>query len=187
MRQVAPTVGSAALCNTGCATGNGGFISRRKASRTTAGASSRHRGCRASMAIWVGRAPMPRSISSRPPQTISSAWVIARTKEAGLRGNFTTAGGRGDWKLGLFRIDSQNDIIQVASTLQGRGVFQNVPATRRQGLEAGAQYQTGQYLVYANYAFIDATYQFSGELASPNNPFADANGNIFVTPGKQIH
>jgi iron complex outermembrane receptor protein len=40
--------------------------------------------------------------------------------------------------------------------------------------------------VYANYAFIDATYQFSGELASPNNPFADENGNIFVTPGKQI-
>src|SRR5262249_7853866 len=30
------------------------------------------------------------------------------------------------------------------------------------------------------------TYQFSGRLASPNNPFADANGDIFVTPGKQI-
>jgi iron complex outermembrane receptor protein len=112
--------------------------------------------------------------------------VVARTREAGLRGNINTAGGRGDWKLGLFRTDSQNDIIQVASVLQGRGVFQNVPATRRQGLEAGAQYQTGQYLLYANYAFIDATYQFSGTLASPNNPFADANGNIFVTPGKQI-
>jgi len=66
------------------------------------------------------------------------------------------------------------------------GVFQNIPLTRRQGVEAGAQYQTGQYLVYANYAFIDATYQFSGALASPNNPFADANGNIFVTPGNQI-
>jgi iron complex outermembrane receptor protein len=112
--------------------------------------------------------------------------VVARTYEAGLRGNINTAGGRGDWKLGLFRTDSRNDIVQVASVLQGRGVFQNVPATRRQGLEAGAQYQTGQYLVYANYAFIDATYQFSGPLASPNNPFADANGNIFVTPGKQI-
>ncbi|HET9244589.1 MAG TPA: TonB-dependent receptor [Xanthobacteraceae bacterium] len=112
--------------------------------------------------------------------------VVARTREAGLRGNINTAGGRGDWKLGLFRIDSQNDIIQVASVLQGRGVFQNVPATRRQGLEAGAQYQTGPYLVYANYAFIDATYQFSGKLASPNNPFADENGDIFVTPGKQI-
>jgi iron complex outermembrane receptor protein len=112
--------------------------------------------------------------------------VVARTREAGLRGNINTAGGRGDWKLGLFRTDSESDIIQVASALQGRGVFQNVPATRRQGLEAGAQYQTGQYLVYANYAFIDATYQFSGALSSPNNPFADANGNIFVTPGNQI-
>src|SRR6516162_8420624 len=112
--------------------------------------------------------------------------VVARTREAGLRGNINTAGGRGDWKLGLFRTDSQNDILQVQSVLQGRGVFQNVPATRHQGLEAGAQYQTGQYLVYANYAFIDATYQFFGTLASPNNPFADENGNIFVTPGKQI-
>ena len=112
--------------------------------------------------------------------------VVAKTVEAGLRGNINTASGRGDWKLGLFHTDSQNDIIQVASVLQGRGVFQNVPLTRRQGLEAGANYQTGQYLVYANYAFIDATYQFSGKLASPNNPFADANGDIFVTPGKQI-
>jgi len=48
-------------------------ISRPKASRTTAGASSRHRGCRGSMAISVGRAPMPRFISSRPRQTTSSA------------------------------------------------------------------------------------------------------------------
>jgi iron complex outermembrane receptor protein len=53
-------------------------------------------------------------------------------------------------------------------------------------VEAGANYQTEKYLVYANYAFIDATYQFSGKLASPNNPFADADGNIFVSPGKQI-
>jgi iron complex outermembrane receptor protein len=112
--------------------------------------------------------------------------VVARTREAGLRGNINTAGGRGDWKLGVFRTDSESDIVQVASVLQGRGVFQNVPATRRQGLEAGAQYQTPQYLVYVNYAFVDATYQFTGLLSSPNNPFADANGNILVTPGDQI-
>src|SRR6516225_12470565 len=84
--------------------------------------------------------------------------VVAKTVEAGFRGNINTGSGRGDWKLGLFHTDSQNDIIRVASVLQGRGVFQNVPLTRRQGLEAGAQYQSGQYLVYANYAFIDATY-----------------------------
>ena len=96
------------------------------------------------------------------------------------------AGGRGDWKLGLFRTDSESDIIQVASVLQGRGVFQNVPATRRQGVEAGVNYQTQQYLLYANYAMVDATYQFTGLLASPNNPSANANGDILVTPGKQI-
>jgi iron complex outermembrane receptor protein len=112
--------------------------------------------------------------------------VVARTKEVGLRGNINGAGGRGDWKLGLFRTDSESDIIQVASVLQGRGVFQNVPGTRRQGLEAGVNYQTPQYLVYANYALVDATYQFTGLLASPNNPSADANGDVLVTPGKQI-
>jgi iron complex outermembrane receptor protein len=112
--------------------------------------------------------------------------VVARTKEVGLRGNFNNAGGRGDWKLGLFRTDSESDIIQVASVLQGRGVFQNVPATRRQGVEGGVNYQTSRYLVYANYAMVDATYQFTGLLASPNNPSADANGDILVTPGKQI-
>src|SRR5262249_17529129 len=53
--QAAPTAGSAAPCNTGCATGNGGSIWQRKASRTTAGATSRHRGWRASTAISAGR------------------------------------------------------------------------------------------------------------------------------------
>src|SRR5262249_58839163 len=96
------------------------------------------------------------------------------------------AGGAGEWKLGLFATDRKTAITRAPGGLKARGVLQSAPATRRQGLEAGAQYQTGQYLVYANYALIDATYQFSGKLASPNNPFADADGNIFVVPGKQI-
>src|SRR5262249_54155213 len=91
-----------------------------------------------------------------------------------------------EWNVGLFRANSTNDILQVASPLQGRGVFQNVPATRRQGLETGAQYQSEQWLLYASYNFLDATYQFTGDLPSPNNPFADDDGNIHVTPGKHI-
>src|SRR5262245_2587134 len=83
---------------------------------------------------------------------------------------------------------SQRRSSSAARTRKALSV-QNVPLTRRQGVEAGADYRTEKYLVYANYAFIDATYQFSGELASPNNPFADANGNIFVTqiPGIPRH
>ena len=103
-----------------------------------------------------------------------------------MRGNVKVNGGGLDWKLGLFRTDSEHDIIQTASVLQGRGVFQNVPGTRRQGLEAGAQYQAAPWLFYVNYALVDATYQFTGLLASPNNPSADANGNILVTPGNHI-
>ena len=49
--------------------------------------------------------------------------VVAKTVEAGFRGSINAGSGRGDWKLGLFHTDSQNDIIQVASALQGRGVF----------------------------------------------------------------
>jgi Pterin 4 alpha carbinolamine dehydratase len=60
------------------------------------------------------------------------------------------------------------------------------PGTRRQGLEAGAWYQAVPWLFYVNYALVDATYQFTGKLASPDNPSADADGNVLVTPGKHI-
>jgi iron complex outermembrane receptor protein len=112
--------------------------------------------------------------------------VVARTWEGGLRGEREMFGGRLEWKFGGFRADSSNDIINVASQIQGRGVYRNVDATRRQGLEAGAQFQSPQWLVYANYSFIDATYQFAGDIASPNNPSADADGNIHVVPGDRL-
>jgi iron complex outermembrane receptor protein len=112
--------------------------------------------------------------------------VVSRTYEAGLRGIVPVSEGKVDWKVGAYRTDVTDDIITTASNLQGRGVFQNVDATRRQGIEAGAQYTAPRWTAYANYSFIDATYQFSGAIASPNNPMADANGNIFVTPGNKI-
>ena len=112
--------------------------------------------------------------------------VVARTYEGGLRGNATLSDGRLEWKAGLFRTDSSNDIINVASVIAGRGIFQNVPATRRQGLEAGIEYRAPKWIVYANYSYTDATYQFSGLLSSPNNPMADANGDILVMPGDKI-
>ncbi len=79
-----------------------------------------------------------------------------------------------------------DDIITTASNIQGRGVFRNVPATRRQGIEAGARYVEPRWMAYASYSFIDATYQFNGTIASPNNPFADEDGNIFIVPGNKI-
>jgi iron complex outermembrane receptor protein len=103
-----------------------------------------------------------------------------------LRDNLPLGDGRIDWKLGAYRTGVSDDIIHLASNIQGRAFFANVPATRRQGLEAGATWQSPRWMLYANYSFTDATYQFSGTIASPNNPLADADGNIFVTPGNRI-
>jgi iron complex outermembrane receptor protein len=112
--------------------------------------------------------------------------VVGKTYETGLRGTVDLNPGRFDWKLGVFRTDTSDDILRLASVIQGRGFFTNVAATRRQGLEAGVEYRAGPWTAYAGYSFIDATFQFTGDLASPNNPLADADGNIHVTPGKRI-
>ncbi len=113
--------------------------------------------------------------------------VVAHTYEAGLRGGQAVFDSGGvAWKAGFFRTNSTNDIIALASTIPGRGFFANVPSTLRQGAEAEANFYYGNLLAYVNYAFVDATYQFSGTLASPNNPFANADGNVFVTPGDHI-
>jgi iron complex outermembrane recepter protein len=112
--------------------------------------------------------------------------VVARTYEAGLRGKLPVFGGQLEGKAGLFRTDSTDDIINLASLIAGRGFFQNVPGTRRQGLEASLQYQSSRWTGYVGYSLIDATYQFAGDLPSPNNPLADANGNVHVTPGRRI-
>ena len=112
--------------------------------------------------------------------------VVARTYETGVRGNMPALGGRLEGKAGLFRIDSTDDIVNLASLIAGRGFFQNVPGTRRQGVEASLQYQSSQWAGYAGYSLIDATYRFTGNLPSPNNPLADASGNVHVVPGKSI-
>jgi iron complex outermembrane recepter protein len=112
--------------------------------------------------------------------------VVAMTYEAGLRQSLPLYGGKLEWKTALFRTNSTDDIINVASVIQGRGFFQNVPGTRRQGIEASIQYQSPQWLLYAGYSLLDATYEFTGDLPSPNNPFADANGNVHVVPGNRI-
>jgi len=40
--------------------------------------------------------------------------------------------------------------------------------------------------VSASYSLIDATFESPITLSSPNNPFADASGNIHVVPGDHL-
>jgi iron complex outermembrane receptor protein len=111
--------------------------------------------------------------------------VVSHTYEAGLRG---TLGARGElkWNVGVYHTTSDDDIISVASQISGFGYFTNAATTQRQGLEAGAVYKRDRWNIYANYAFVDATFQSPLVLSSPTNPFANAKGNIFVQPGDHI-
>ncbi|WPP05955.1 TonB-dependent receptor [Methylocella tundrae] len=114
--------------------------------------------------------------------------VVSHTWEGGARGTLVIPNGYGTliYNAGVFHIVSTNDIVNEASQISGQGFFTNVPETLRQGAELGLQYNYGPLNFYANYAHVDATYQFSATFSSPNNPSADANGNIFVKPGDRI-
>jgi outer membrane receptor protein involved in Fe transport len=114
--------------------------------------------------------------------------VIARTLETGLRGTHDYGADVGvfGWKLGVYRTEDQDDILNIPSPFQqGFGYFENVGATRRQGVEAEVNFKADKFAVYASYAYVDATFLNALTLAS-NSPFADANGNIQVVPGDQI-
>ncbi len=112
--------------------------------------------------------------------------VISRTVEAGLRGTKDLNIGALSWKLGAFRATNADDILAIPSpVLQGFGYFQNVGSTRRQGLEAEVDLKSKALQLYASYAFVDARFLDALQVGS-NSPFADANGNIQISPGNQI-
>jgi iron complex outermembrane receptor protein len=139
--------------------------------------------------------------------------VVSHTYEAGLRGQYTFGGtstaplvtkekgisptvndgGKLSWSLGVFRTENTDDIINIASAVVPMfGYFQNAGTTLRQGVEAKINYQQDRWTAYANYTYVDATYQSALTLQSPNNPASvqDPNsplaGDIFVSPGDHI-
>jgi iron complex outermembrane receptor protein len=85
-----------------------------------------------------------------------------------------------------YRPGLRGEQTYVASPLPGHQYFQNGGNTLRQGMEAGVALKSDRWNLYANYTRVDATFRNALVLSSPNNPFADANGNIFVFPGDHI-
>jgi iron complex outermembrane receptor protein len=91
-----------------------------------------------------------------------------------------------NWALGTFYTLLRDDIINVAGSQPMTGYFQNAGNTLREGIEAKVNYKWDHWTTYANYTYVDATYRRALLISSPNDPFADANGNIFVAPGDHI-
>ena len=116
--------------------------------------------------------------------------VVSTTLEAGVRGavRWGRPGAPIRWQLGVYRTDSSNDILNIPSPLNnGFGYFANMGDTRRQGLDASIDYTGQGWVIYASYAFVDATYLKALTLAAPGgDPFADGAGNISVAPGDRL-
>jgi iron complex outermembrane recepter protein len=128
--------------------------------------------------------------------------VVSHTIEGGLRGELSGGGSVYDsvpldrkapvkvadnswrlrWGISAFHIENTDDIINVASlAIPGAGFFQNAGTTLRQGVEAKVDLSWNRWTAYANYTFIDATFQSSLQTNDPNT------GNVVsVVPGDHI-
>jgi iron complex outermembrane recepter protein len=124
--------------------------------------------------------PLPNAFLSDPPLQP----VIAKTLELGGRGMLSR---NTTWSAAVYRANLSNDIQFVSASASGAvGYFTNIPQTRREGLELGVQQQLGAVKLQAAYALVDATYQSSFTVQSPNNSTANAAGDIQVQPGDRI-
>ncbi len=144
------------------------------------------------------RAPTPAELTCSDPTSPCSLanfftgdpdlkQVVARSIELGLRGNLRPFdSGRLNWNLSTFRSNVHDDIIFVTSQIIGTGFFQNIGQTRRQGLDAGLRYTSGRWMAWIDYSYTDATFQSSFIESSPDNPAANANGNIAVHSGDRM-
>jgi iron complex outermembrane receptor protein len=126
---------------------------------------------------------LPSTLAGDPPRLRQ---VVARTWEAGLRQTAGTSGIAGlGFSAGVFRADLVDDIYGVA-TGAGTGYYANIGATRRQGLSVELTYRSAAWSGFASGALVDATFRDALLIPSPQNPFADGNGDISVRPGARL-
>jgi outer membrane receptor protein involved in Fe transport len=138
------------------------------------------------------RAPTPAELSCADPERpcllenflVSDPplqQVVGRTVEAGIRGQFAAGYSGHDalgapkantvgWSLGYFRTQLTDDILTVASPVQGRGFFINGGDTLREGVEAAVNYSSNRLFAYAGYSFVSATFLDALQIASPDAP-----------------
>ena len=113
--------------------------------------------------------------------------VVSYTFEAGLRGQLRHRQRAAELDASA---PTTRSIPTTSSPSRARSpgieFFQNAGNTLRQGIEANVTYKQDRWNVYANYTYVDATFLNALTLRSPFNPFADANGNIFVVPGDHL-
>lgn len=147
------------------------------------------------------RIPTPMELSCADPEApckLPNAFVsdphlkqvVANTWETGFRGRLNNLlNGHMDWNLGFFHTINNNDIIfqSTGGVAANTGYFANVGQTQRQGIELGLSGKFyDRWRWSSNYSYIDATFQTPFLSHSPNNPAANADGDIQVDVGDRI-
>jgi iron complex outermembrane recepter protein len=114
--------------------------------------------------------------------------VVARTYEVGVRGKQEgTSRNQFSWNVDFYRTQNTDDIIYESTVYNPNLAFYtNAGKTRRQGVEANLRFDLEQLHAKVGYAYTDATFRTPLDLNSGNNPAADANGQIHVSPGDRI-
>ncbi|MGZ8136218.1 MAG: TonB-dependent receptor [Methylococcaceae bacterium] len=118
---------------------------------------------------------LPNSFVADPPLD----QVVAKTWEAGFRGDLDALLDQGDlkWNLGFFHTINHNDIIfrrDATSGIISQGYFENVGNTRRYGIEAGTTMNYPQlfssidnWRFATNYTYLNARFQDSFDGLNP--------------------
>ena len=125
---------------------------------------------------------LPATLAGDPP---TLRQVIASTIELGLRGRQALSLGSATWNLAVFRTGLHDDIGAIA-TSNSTGYYQNIGATRREGLESGLRLQSARWQASLQWSLISATFRSKFTEHSASNPYSDAAGNILVRGGDRL-
>lgn len=107
--------------------------------------------------------------------------VVTKSLELGLRGDWRGA----NYQASVFRARNQDDIL-FQTTGRSTGLFANVDATVRQGLELSVQQRLGQWQWLGSYSYVQARFDDHFLALSPNHPDANTDGEIAVRPGDRL-
>lgn len=145
----------------------------------------------------TSRNPTPAELSCADPEspcTLANFFIAdpplkamtARNWHAGLSGGANAFGAALSWRVNGWRSDTRNDIRMIASEVRGRAYFANLGESRRQGIEASADWRQGGWRLSGSYAFTDAKFRQDFAVSSPSNPEADEDGLVEVQRGDRL-
>lgn len=107
--------------------------------------------------------------------------VVTRNLEFGVRGITDNVA----FQAGIFHATNQDDII-FQTTGRSTGLFANVNKTRRMGVEINLNGTWRHLDWYAAFSHLEATFEDSFTILSPNHPNANNTGIIDVQSGDRI-